>query len=61
MEAVIIKSGWGRGMNDFLNPKSKSLYKPLADGNFLRPLLEVVETFHNPSFKQKHFQLAFRI
>lgn len=51
MGAVIIKSGWGRGVNDFLNPKSKSLYKPLGDGNFLRPLLEVVETFHNPSFK----------
>ena len=54
MGAVIIKSGWGRGVNDFLktlNPQNKSLYKPLGDGNFLRPLLEVVESFHNPSFK----------
>jgi len=38
------------------NPKQhKSITPPLADSNFLSPLLEVVEKIHNPSFKQKYF------
>ena len=46
----------GEGVDDFFNAKQhKSITPPLAESNFLLPLLEVVEKIRNPSFKQKHF------
>ena len=46
----------GEEVDDFFNAKQhKSITPPLAESNFLLPLLEVVEKIRNPSFKQKHF------